>query len=105
MNAYLNRFFRKPASDKPSITSLSQEVVFFIVILCLASMEIGTYLAKPSSDRSSSALNLVIVSMLLLNWLASQFSWSPRTAAGLRLASFGWTLVASVVVVWYWMPR
>ncbi len=105
MNAYLDRLFKKPASDKPSITSLSQEVVFFICILCLASMEIGTYLAEPFSDRSAHVLNLVIVSMLLLNWLASQFSWSPRTTAGLRLASFGWTLVASVVVVWYWIPR
>jgi hypothetical protein len=103
MNAYFARF-RATATNKPKISSLSQEFGFLILILCLASFEAGCFLEDISFHRTEVAdgeMNLALIGMLLINWLASQFQWSQRTTLYLRMASVFGTIGVSILICWH----
>ena len=67
---------------------VSQEHYFLAILLCLVSLDLGTYLGEHSTTSHGSLLNLMLAGTLLLNWLASQFQWPRKTTAWFRCSAW-----------------
>jgi hypothetical protein len=58
-----------------------------VSILALLAFDVWWRITLPAGYRGNRDMNLVVIVMLLLNCLASQFRWSRGTTATLRILS------------------
>ena len=86
----------KNAKNKPQFADISQQHIFFGMILCLLCIEIGTLMATPYAKAGADLTNLFVCVMLLTNILSSQFSWNRTGTVIIRLASYFAMLAAFV---------
>jgi hypothetical protein len=91
-------YFTTTADDKPQLGSLSQPVLSLMFLLCLFFFALGRWLENLGSQRAGHILNLMIITLLLLNHLAFQFRWSLPTTRALRGGALLW-MVGTVVVL------
>lgn len=83
----------QPAVNKPSITALSKEHGFLVFLLCLFSLEIGTYLGQAPVQSHGAVTNLIVCGALLLNSLAFTFRWSQAVTIILRGTAVAWLVL------------